>query len=78
MIVVSMLSHADFGANDHRDDALHFIPSMALASATLFASNSNDDIFINKKAMITELFELQMNFLVSYWSTGVSVNTIGQ
>ena len=25
MVVVSMLSHADFGSNDHRDDALNFI-----------------------------------------------------
>ena len=24
MVVVSMLSHVDFGSNDHRDDALHF------------------------------------------------------
>ena len=25
MVVVSMLPHADFGPNDHRDDALHFM-----------------------------------------------------
>ena len=25
MVVVSMLPHTDFGPNDNRDDALHFI-----------------------------------------------------
>ena len=30
MVVVSMLPHADFGPNDHRDDALHFIQSSIL------------------------------------------------
>ena len=33
MVVVSILPHAEFGSNDHREDAPHFIPSnIALAS----------------------------------------------
>ena len=54
MVAVSILPHADFGSNDHRDDALHFIPSVALASAALFASNSNNDILINEAIEIND------------------------
>jgi len=67
MVVVSILPHADFGPNDHRDDALHCIPSMALVSAALFASNSNDDILINEAIKVNDRLGWTPLILAAAW-----------